>query len=519
MKLFLPAQGIGHSLDGGLGHQPRLARQSNPMAVIGAVLLIVLLAALSGLVVALYGVPAAVAVLALFMVVAALVVPLQLFFYLFIGVVFVGVGQLQYFARVDKAFWVPYLLAALLYLRLLMAAGGAGRQGNARPQTEGASRVAVASVALFLFTAVASSLINEVPPLQWLVAGKEYFLLWSVLLAFGLGVVGLRHIETLVRALPWFLALQVPVVVYQRFVVAAQRVGGSPWDAVVGLFGGNPEAGGASGTMAIFSLVAVVLMVEAWKAGKAGGWRALLTCAFALTACALAEVKLVIVMLPLLLLLVFGAELLRRPALALAGLLVTGVLTVGLLSLYQQQFTSTRTKEGRSVAAYVETIIERNSSAQLTAVGYAEMGRAAALGFWWRNQSLTDPAGFLVGHGVGSSRIGGLVVGDLVKRYQARIARSALVVYLWEVGVIGTGGLVFALLAGVFGARRLSRRPGLEGWAWLLRASALGLGLVLMTLPYGPDFVEVSQLQIMAMLLLGVVLAAARLPVDLPTKR
>ena len=516
MKLSIAARAARDPVLVGRRIHPPQVRRGTPFAMLAAGLLIFVVAAFSGLVVGVYGAAAAVAVFALVLLVAALVMPLNLFFYLFLGVVFVAVGQVQYFARVDKAFWVPYLLAALLYLRLLMAAGGRRGLDEGFVHRQGASRLAGVAVSLFLLTAVASSLINEVAPLQWVVAGKEYFLLWSVLLAFALGVVRLQHVEALIRALPWFLALQLPVVVYQRFVVAARRVGGSPWDAVVGLFGGNPEAGGASGTMAIFSLVAVVIMIEAWKAGKASGWRALLTCTLALAACALAEVKLVIVMLPLLLLMVFGAELLRRPLLALTGLLVSLALTVGLLSLYQQQFTSARSKEGRSLTAYVETMIERNTTAQSAAMGYGEMGRAAALGFWWRSQKPSDPAGFLVGHGVGSSRIGGLVVGDLVKRYQARIARSALVIYLWEVGVIGTAALVLAMGAGVVGARRLSRRPGLAQWSWLLRAASLGLVLILLTLPYGPDFVEVSQLQILTMLLLGVVVAAANHPVNQP---
>ena len=436
--------------------------------------------------------------------------PLSLLFYLFVGLAFIVVGQLQYFARIDKAFWIPYLLGLVFYLRLILL--GQPMKNvlpNPRPLV-GWLRLSLYLFVLFIITAIASSLINGIAPLQWLVAGKEYFFLWGIFLAFLIGALNLNNIEKLISFIPWFLALQVPVVVYQRYVVAARRSGDSPWDAVVGLFGGDPMAGGASGTMAIFSLIAMALLVEAWKAGKASGVRVLVACGCAFAACALAEVKLVIVLMPILLLLIFGAEIGRRPVIGFLGLIGGLVLTVGLLVLYQQQFTSSRAREGKSLLAYVETTFSRNSDTHVSGNIYGDLGRAAAIQFWLREQSLDDPAGVLVGHGIGSSRIGGLVVGDLIKRYHVRIARSALVIYLWETGLLGTGALVAGLAAAIMGARRLSRLAALQQHAWLLRGTALGLGLVLLTLAYGPDFVEVSQMQVITFLLLGVVVAAAR---------
>lgn len=462
-------------------------------------------AVFAGLAVALIGPFAAVALSSLLLFVAAMLLPVPLLFGLIVGIVFVVVGQLIYFARIDKAFWIPYLLCLVLYLRLLSP--GAGRRSEGAGPAMG---LAQAMLIVALLTAVASSLIRQVPPLQWLVAGKEYFFLLGILMCFVAGVVGTVDVERLLRFLPWFLALQLPAVLYQRFYVVAHRAGDSAFDAVVGLFGGDPQGGGASGAMAIFSVFACVVAIEAWRARRWGAWRAGLTLVLALLPILLAEVKFALLLLPLAAVLVFGREVRRHPVRSVAAIVGGALLAGGLLLAYQYQFTSDRTKEGRSVGEYAASIVERNFGADQVNLRTLEVGRVAALVMWSRRNGWHDPAGLLIGHGIGATRVGNLVVGEVAKAYRIRVGRTSLAILLWELGLVGALATVTGLLAAAVAAFRQARRDEQAPRAWMLRAAGIGLVLVLLGLPYNTDFVEVAQIQVLAWCLAGYVVAAAR---------
>jgi hypothetical protein len=473
-------------------------------------LLVVLgFAAFSGLIIGYAGVYAAAFATAVVLFVAAMLLPVQMLFMLTMGIVFLVVGQLQYFARVDKAFWVPYLICLILYLRLVSSGAKTSAAPHAAPRG-GPSGWPKAMLILSLVTAVAASAINAVPPLQWLIAGKEYFFLLSILLAFASGAVGVADFERVWRFVPWFLALQIPAVLYQRFYVATHRAGDSAFDAVVGLFGGDPQGGGASGAMATFSVIVMVMTLEAWRSGLTSRKRLVLTMLLALIPIFLAEVKFALLLMPVALLLVYGRELLRHPLRALVAVVVGAAFSLALLAVYQKQFTSDRTKEGRSLGDYVETIVERNFGAEQFNPRTREVGRVAAISLWARDQRWSDPTHALIGYGIGATRVGSLAFGEIAKRFQIRIGRSSLAILLWETGLIGAGAVVLGLLTSALAAFRLARQPALAQRAWLLRGSGIALLIVLMGLPYNTDFIEISQIQILAWCLVGCVVALSR---------
>lgn len=441
----------------------------------------------------------------------AILLPVRIFFFVFVVVLFLIGPQLQYFARIEKAFWIPFGLALMLFMRVGMHVMTMPRRCSsvATPSSTVSSSI-FWLYGIFLLTAVASSIINAVSPIQFLVFGKEYFFFGVVLWMFSSRAVGVAELEQLVRWIPWFLALQIPAVVYQRFVVAAKRIGGSPWDAVVGLFGGDPLAGGASGTMGLFSLIATVLVVEAWKAGKASCARAAVTFLLGFAAVALAEVKVVIFLLPIVALFEFGSSITRRPLLGLLGLSIGVAASIVLMMVYQSQFVSNRMAEGSSLEAYAKGIFERNLDERVASFGGGDMGRVEALRLWTQERQWENVTQTIVGHGVGSARFGGFSLGEIPKRYQIRVARSSLAVHLWEVGLLGTVALLGALISGILICRRLARLPANRDRSWLFRAFGLSLLLMLLLLPYGPDFVDVAQHQVLALMMLGAIHATAR---------
>lgn len=477
----------------------RLARNGLSMG------LLLLVCMVAGLMLAVAGPRAAILLVGLLGLLFCLVVPLSWLFGMMLLLVYFGVGQLQYFARIDKAFWFPYLLALLLYGRVLVHRMSMHVPPGPRPPLGPLSWLM-----LFLVCAVASSVINLVPLLQWFVAGKEYFFLWAVLLCLVWRGV---EAERLLRLTPWvvaFLLVQIPVAAYQRFFVATQRVGASTFDAVVGLFGGDPEGGGASGAMAVFVVVVLGFTVEAWRAKRLSSTRALLIAFIALGPVLLAEVKVVFLLIPAMLLVTHGQMLLRFPIRAVIGSALGLVFLFGVIVAYQAQFVDPNARESYSVEQYLRTTYERNTTLSVSATR-GEVGRLAALNFWFEREASNFGPKTLIGYGVGSTRVGSLVLGELPRRYQFRVGRSSMAVHLWEVGLVGTGALLAMFGSSIVLAYRTARRLRGTPWAWSLRGCAVGLLMVMLCLPYNTDFVEVSQIQILVMLMMGFVIVVSRL--------
>lgn len=463
------------------------------------------LSVLAGMIMGLVGWRGAVFIAALLMFGYSLMVPIGWLFALMLVLVYLLVGQLQYFVRFDKAFWFPYLLGLLLYLRVLV------HQLTRRERsTRSPALGPLLWLLVFLVCAVVSSLINLVGPLQWFVAGKEYFFLWSVLLCLLWGTV---KPESLLRWLPSaalvLLVLQIPVAAYQRFFVMSQRTGASTHDAVVGLFGGNPEGGGASGAMAVFAVVLLGFIIEAWRAKRIGSSRALLFSALALTPVLLAEVKVILMLIPLVVLITHGQMLLRFPVKALIGTVLGVVFLFGVIVAYQTQFTDPNSRQSYSIEEYLNVTVERNTTLSVSALR-GEVGRLAAINFWLEREAANPGPKTLIGYGIGSTRVGSLVLGELPKRYLFKLGRSSLVVHLWEVGLIGTAALLMMFGSSVLLAYRTARQYRGSDWHWVLRGCAVGLATVAVCLPYNTDFVEISQIQLLVMMMMGLVIVLSR---------
>lgn len=508
MRLALPAfsgrllqQRAGIALKRGLA---QLAQPSRwlPALLIGLLLLFASL--LVGVMLALTNVIAAALVSGLLLFVLAMLVPLPWLLALMLLLVYLVVGQLQYFARVDKAFWLPYLLGLLLYLRLL---GYRLRQVRRQAVAE-AGLGPLLGFGLFLVSAVAASLLNQVVPLQWFVAGKEYFFLWGVLLCLLARVVEPEVLERWSRFVVPMLALQILAVAYQRFIVVPQRGGASAFDAVVGLFGGDPDGGGASGAMAVFSMVVLGFVLEAWRSKAMRGRQVALIALLALTPLLMAEVKIVLLLLPFVLFFVYGRGMLGRPLASIAVFVAGFFFLIALLALYQQQFTEDPAKRQMSLPEFAALIVERNTEDKLVS-SFGEMGRIPALRYWWRQELERPGPQTLIGYGVGATRVGSLAVGDLVRKHRLRLGRSTLAVYLWEVGLIGSAAIIGGVAASALLAFRTARRVAPDQ-AWRLRGCGIGLLLLLITFPYNTDFVEVAQIQLLFMLMAGYAIALHR---------
>jgi hypothetical protein len=340
------------------------------------------------------------------------------------------------------------------------------------------------------------------------------------------------HLRLLWPALALWLAVQSLVVVWQRFVIAPRRGGDAPWDSVVGLFAGKAFGAGGSGTMALVSLWAAASVALAWRAGLIRLHWALLAVIAALLACALAEVKVAIVLLPLLALWVLwapgvdmqtaqwsawnrGLGRWTRRILGLGGAIVVAGL---LMWAHQQQFTVGGSRESSSSLDYAQMAMERNLDQRDVPDEHGQLTRLGALQYWWRHQSMSDLPGALIGHGVGSVRRSSLSPGKLLQGLRFEPARSSAAVLLWETGLLGLLAWVGSSVCWLLVARRMGRTRTDAQQSVALRSGAAIITLTLLSLVYGADWFEAPHLAVAYLLGVGMVWGVHRDRAHHPTQ-
>jgi hypothetical protein len=484
-------------------------RRSLPLVLLLLVMLPI--AVLGGMATAVVGVPVAMLIAGIVFGTAAFLLPLPaLVIGLFVAS-FVVTGQIIYFARIDRALWLPFLLGMLLFVRLpvdvLVARRQLGRGGAARkPQGSAGLTAFTAFLLVYFGTALAASAANTVTPLQLFVTSKEYIFLWSVFVVLALGLVAMQHVERIWLWLPWLVVLQVPIILYQRFVVApgrAARAVGAEWDAIVGAFGGNPQGGGSSGAMGIFSVFTIVFVVALWRSGRIGLARTVVLLLAALLSIALAEVKFAILLLPVAFAALFLREILRKPIQGFGALMLSLVLAATVFGAYRAQFQISQQADQTPIE-YFQAMFTSSVDGDFVNLRTGEIGRVASIRFWADENADSVPE-LLLGHGLGASRIGDLVVGDAARKHpQFNLGRSSLALLLWEVGLIGTLAIIGALLLAWRRAHLLAHDARLSP---LHRAfcggSAVVIVLVLAGFAYNTDFMVSHQIQLLLMLAMG----------------
>jgi hypothetical protein len=271
--------------------------------------------------------------------------------------------------------------------------------------------------------------------------------------------------------------------------------------------------------MALVSLWAAASVAMAWRAGLIKMHWALLATIAALVACALAEVKVAIVLLPILALGVLwapGVDLrtaqwsawnrgVRRWTRRMFGV-VGAVFVAGLLMwAHQQQFTVGGSRESSSSLDYARMALERNLDQGDAPDEHGQLTRLGALQYWWRHQSLSDLPGALIGHGVGSVRRSSLSPGKLLQGLRFEPARSSAAVLLWETGLLGLLAWVGSSACWLVLARRLCQRRTSAQQTVALQSGAAIIMLTLVSLVYGADWFEAPHLAVAYLLGVGMV--------------
>ncbi|WP_255989308.1 hypothetical protein [Chitinolyticbacter albus] len=475
-------------------------------ALIKRLLLIVAVSAFAffiGLGIAVGGVKAAAIFFGMLAVCAVLVFPARLLVYLVTILAFVVLGQALYFLRIDQAIWLPAVVCLVLYLRVFIElVSPANYQNNRLP-------FASLLILLFLGWGLFSSLYSWQSGWQLFLGSKDYLWYYSLFFFLLLTQMDMAVFDRLLRCIPVFMLAQLPFVAYQVLFVVPKRTTGIKWDSVVGMFGGDPNGGGASGMMAYFMLFGFFGVIELFQK-KVISFRSVVFIAIStLAAIGFAEVKVAFILLPFMGIYLYWDVLFKRPILFMgATLLLIAVLWAGAYA-YFKQFGENSSQ--RDLGSYIERTVELTVDPKIINYETGEIGRVAALVFWWQEASKIDVGRTFFGFGVGAVKTGKTMVGQIAARYYPlyRPGRNSVAVLLWEVGVVGAL-LIFAFfLATALLAKRVANWPQTLGRdkAWLRASSAALFFAVPMTI-YNRDMTELPVSQVFYVLLASYVLVA-----------
>lgn len=458
------------------------------------------LALIVGLVIGTGSIKLVAIVATLLIAVASLFISLQWVVWLTIGLTFLIVGPINYFFGIGALRWVPFLAGLLLYVRVLLHLL---KPQPARPPFPAFLWALFFYLSVFFLTTV----INQPPIYPLFLAARNYLFLWGLFFALAFVSFPESLFPKIWRALIGVAMIQFPFAVYQYFVVAANRIDSTRWDAVIGTFFGEQSGGGDSGGMALFLVMIVTTAVALWRRKVFGTGALVVLILLATGTILLAEVKVVLLLIPLAFITLYRSDIVRRPLESLViGTLVFAALAAVVL-VYKQIHMSSA-EGGRNITLEKQLEVMTKFSFATTAIAPSgEMGRGAALAFWWSKSSLADdPLRVLLGYGPGASRGGDIYdTGVAAKRfYPYNIDASAATVLLWELGVVGFIGFIAVLVLGIHAARRLRRSPNIPLiHVALLEASVPALVLNLATVPYNTNAVASASAQILVALLLG----------------
>ncbi|MGO4381561.1 hypothetical protein AB4Z19_25075 [Pseudoduganella sp. RAF19] len=452
--------------------------------------------------------PALVAIIgaAVLSVLLLFVLPLYGMFLCLFVLTFLIQGSALYFAGFKAATWLAFGLAILFFFRALLDLV-TKRQRGVRTMPGDGSSVPVAAV-LFIVCFAVSIVFNRIPKAQMASAIKSTLPMFSVLFALYWFAWKEAQLERIWKLFSIVVLLQVPVVLYQHFVVASATT----FDAIVGTFGGTPGAGGNSAVMVFFTVLTMGYAAARWQAGLLSR-RAMLGMMFVgLAIIMLGEVKAAFIWLPLVLGWVLRKRILKSVFAFIGFGLLVGVFVGTTYIVYDALYWGKKVDSGRSVADKLDKgggyFFDPNNVNYRT----GEISRGASIAIWAHDPQETMPRR-LVGYGPGSIKPAGLMgAGEVALRYAPlHLDATALAILLWDLGVLGAAAYGSMLLFGLLAAWRYVRQGrGTPAQRAIADTCVAAMLLFLMMLIYSRAVMDEPTAQLLLMLCLGTVVQLCR---------
>lgn len=440
-----------------------------------------------------------------------LMIPSALVLTLLLALSFVGIGLAMYYLGLFQAAWLPYALSMFLWIKLPVDALMAPTRASASEVPRRPLPAFVWFLLAFFCIAIASTAINETPFINWLVGGKNFIFVWSVAFLVASGAVSERYLKGVWIGLLGIAVLQAPFAALQHFTTFARS---GNWDAVVGTFGGDPEASGATGAMAIFLAIAVGMTLAFTKNRQIPVWIGAVCFVAAMIALLLSEAKIFFILVPVMVAFVLLREVRRRPGFVIASLLAvfasSFVVGIFYMNTYYVPFQSGgRDADARSYLDYMSGV---DTQPDFVNRRTGEVSRLGAPLLWFKLSRQHGIDKTLIGYGMTGSRASQTVgYGAAAKRFQFALTTSALTVLLWDTGALGAIFFLSTIALAALSAWQLSasvRIPLFHRTA--LEASAGALVVCLLSCGYNASMVDGPSMQIFLAFVVGYVLYWSR---------
>ena len=428
---------------------------------------------------------------------------------LFSGLAVMGVVRL-YLPQFQIVRWlIPLLTVALPITVLLLQAFKPGSAERARLPALFWWAVA------FVFAALVTTLINWNGLVAAISGAKSYFQVWGLIAVFAL----VRYRGDFSRGLTFFLLglalLQVPFVLHQYFYLVPMRMSYasvlSPDDVIAGTFGAELYGGGNNALLAAYLFIAIGVLLSLWRQKIVAGWLAFPAVLLLVFPVFLNEAKITFFYAWLMFVVLYWEDIIRRPLRFIVGNIALFLFLVVFVLFYAQ--IAAETGKAHTVGQYLDFLKEQNLE---RGYGTYMLNRWTALTFWFSEHFPGDIWHALIGHGLGETQEGALLL-DVSNTVAARryhgmgIGLTGLSALLWEVGLIGV-----ALVAGLFlSAYRLAGRLAKASRERpqaiaLFRGLQAGVAILALSVAHKNFFVFDMAFQSLFVLIVGYLIYSAR---------
>ena len=297
---------------------------------------------------------------------------------------------------------------------------------------------------------------------------KDYFVLWIFFFALALCRWRPGEMDRLPGLVLAIAFLQLPFALHQFFVLIPLReaLGDPrivPADIVVGTFGGSVYGGGANAVLSLFVLIVAACLLGLWKRGALSSTKTACLALPIVVPTFINEAKVAVIYLPVVFIVLFYRDIVRRP---LRFMFMGGVAVVLFSVLMAAMIAMHPSGELRKWSDLVRLTYEQQTAGVAEAERrgeYSALTRWTSLTFWAQEHVGEHPVHIAIGHGPGASRV--LEQEDGIRLAQTladtkygglRLGTTAVSALLWDTGVLGLATVLAVLFAAYRTAGRLA---------------------------------------------------------------
>jgi hypothetical protein len=366
----------------------------------------------------------------------------------------------------------------------------------------------------FVGAALVTTLVNWSGFMTAISGTKNYFQVWGLILVFAL----IRFRGDFTRGLTILLMgiglLQIPFVLQQYFYIVPMRMrfaGISADDVIAGTFGAEMYGGGNNALLAAYLFIAIGLLLSLWRSKIVPIWLAfpiVLLLAFPVF---LNEAKVALFYAWVMFIVLYWTDIVRRPLRFIAANVFLFVFMFVFVLFYAQ--IAVDAGQAHTVGQYLDILQEQNL---YKGYGTYELNRWTALVFWFQEHFPQDIWHAFIGHGLGETQEGSLVL-DVSNslaghRYHGMgIGLTGLSALLWDVGLVGTLLVGLMFLSAYRLADRLAHATCGDPMATaLFKSLQVGVAILALSVLHKSFFVFEMAFQTLFVLIVGYLIYSAR---------